>query len=293
MAFRKGCSNVLEEANNYRAPITIIGDDDFIKRTKAALSFIEEGAPEFYAIVTNNIGIIQRGEYSGILSGRTPPTFCVGERTYKESNLWYASAIVHDANHSKLYHDYLKEHGSPVPFEKYAGRSGEDACLSVQADFLRAVNAPGWVAKAVNGIPLASPILRSFVKVQVGSPKKDAAEILETEKRRNAVIGVLAKELFETARKEGQDISLDTARYVGKLEEWEKRYGFTPDELAKIEASISTPGASTTRRSGGQTASARSTARRPSNWGWTPPASGWSSTRRATRTYACGKNNIR
>ena len=96
--------------------------------------------------------------------------------------------------------------------------------------------APGWVAKAVNGIPLASPILRSFVKVQVGSPRKDAAEIFETEKRRNAVIGVLAKELFETARKEGRDISLDTERYVGKLEEWEKRYGFTPDELAKIEA---------------------------------------------------------
>ena len=96
--------------------------------------------------------------------------------------------------------------------------------------------APGWVAKAVNEIPIASPILRSFVKVQVGSPKKDAAEILDTEKRRNAVIGVLAKELFETARKEGQDISLDAARYVGKLEAWEKRYGFTPDELAKIEA---------------------------------------------------------
>lgn len=96
--------------------------------------------------------------------------------------------------------------------------------------------APGWVAKAVNEIPIASPILRSFVKVQVGSPKKDAAEILDTEKRRNAVIGVLAKELFETARKEGQDISLDAARYIGKLEEWEKRYGFTPDELAKIEA---------------------------------------------------------
>lgn len=96
--------------------------------------------------------------------------------------------------------------------------------------------APGWVAKAVNEIPIASPILRSFVKVQVGSPKKDAAEILDTEKRRNAVIGVLAKELFETARKEGQDISLDAARYVGKLEAWEKRYGFTPNELAKIEA---------------------------------------------------------
>ena len=142
LAFRKGCPNVPEDANNYRAPITIIGDDDFIERTKAALSFIEEGAPEFYAIVTNNIGIIQRGENSGILSSRTPPTFYVGERTYKKSNLWYASAIVHDANHSKLYHDYLKEHGPPVPYEKHGGRSGEDACLSVQADFLRAVNAP-------------------------------------------------------------------------------------------------------------------------------------------------------
>ena len=149
LAFRKGCPNVPEQANNYRAPITIIGDDDFIERTKAALSFIEEGAPEFYAIVTNNIGIIQRGEISGIWSSCTPPTFYVGKRTYKESKLWYASAIVHDANHSKLYHEYLKEHGSPVPFEKYAGRSGEDACLSVQADFLRAVNAPKSTIKYV------------------------------------------------------------------------------------------------------------------------------------------------
>lgn len=96
--------------------------------------------------------------------------------------------------------------------------------------------APGWVAAMVNDIPVASPILRSFVKVQVGSPRRDAAEITEAEQKRRAVCGVLAKELFELAHKAKRDVSMDAEKYVGLLQKWEKTYGLTPEELASIEA---------------------------------------------------------
>jgi len=96
--------------------------------------------------------------------------------------------------------------------------------------------APGWVAAMVNDIPLASPILRSFVKVQVGSPKRDAAEITEAERVRAAICRVHARELFEMARKDGRDISFDAERYAATLAEWRDAENLTDDELAKIEA---------------------------------------------------------
>ena len=95
--------------------------------------------------------------------------------------------------------------------------------------------APGWVARMVNDIPVASPILRSFIKVQVGSPKRDAAEITEAEARRRAVCRVCAKELFETAHKAKGDISIDQAKYNVQLQKWKERYDLTDDELADIE----------------------------------------------------------
>ncbi|MBR3222638.1 MAG: zeta toxin family protein [Kiritimatiellae bacterium] len=95
--------------------------------------------------------------------------------------------------------------------------------------------APGWVAKMVNDIPVVSPILRSFVKVQVGSPKRDAAEITEAEARRRAVCRVCAKELFETAHKAKGDISIDQEQYNGRLAKWKERYNLADDELADIE----------------------------------------------------------
>jgi hypothetical protein len=96
--------------------------------------------------------------------------------------------------------------------------------------------APGWVAKMVNDIPIASPILRSFVKVQVGSPKRDAAEISEAEARRRAIGRICAKDIFEKARRENRDLSLDPVRYGEMLDKWQQAYGLTPDDMAQIEA---------------------------------------------------------
>ena len=122
--------------------ITIIGDADFTERTRNALSLIEKDAPEFYKMVTTYVGIIQSAEKSGMRAYANPPTFEVGLRTSRSPVSWYASSIVHDAYHSKLYNDYRKKNNGPVPSEIWTGRKAEDACLSVQEDFLKTIHAP-------------------------------------------------------------------------------------------------------------------------------------------------------
>lgn len=125
-----------------RTAITIMGDEEFTERTRNALSLIEKDAPAFYKLVTTYIGIIQSAEKSGMRAYANPPTFEVGLRTSRASVSWYASSIVHDAYHSKLYNDYRKKNNGPVPSEIWTGRKAEDACLSVQEDFLKTIHAP-------------------------------------------------------------------------------------------------------------------------------------------------------
>ena len=97
--------------------------------------------------------------------------------------------------------------------------------------------APGWVSRMVNDIPVVSPILRSFIKVQVGSPKRDADEIVEADNRRRAACRIHAKELFEMARREKRDISMDRERYEGLLQKWQQSSERLSDEdLAYIES---------------------------------------------------------
>ncbi len=130
-------------------PIKIIGDDEFIKKTEEALALIREKAPKFYVSVTNYIFVIQAGKISGMRAAANPPTFQVGLKTSEYSLPWYASAIVHDANHSKQYNDYRKNVNKKVPSEIWTGRAAEDACLDVQEAFLKEINAPERFIKAV------------------------------------------------------------------------------------------------------------------------------------------------
>ena len=137
-------SEIHEDINvsiDKETPIIIIGDDEFIKNTKAALSHIEKDAPSFYELVTNYISIIRRGDMSGMRAFDPLPTFKVRINTSRTPLQWYASDIVHDAYHSKLYNDYVKTSGRPVPSDIWTGREAENACLSVQEDFLKAVHA--------------------------------------------------------------------------------------------------------------------------------------------------------
>ena len=123
-------------------PITIKGDDTFVKRTQAALDLIYERDPKLYQIVIENIGIIRSAKKSGMVAYGKPPVYNVGDATSQSETIWYASTICHDAFHSKLYHDYYKQYGRRPSADVWTGRGAENACLSVQEVFLKNAQAP-------------------------------------------------------------------------------------------------------------------------------------------------------
>lgn len=128
-------------------PILIFGPDEFVEKTEEALFLIKEKSPRSYELVTNYVSIIQSAEKSGMRAYNNPPTFKVGSRTAQSNLRWYASTIVHDAYHSKLYNDYRKKFNRKVPSEIWSGRNAENACLSAQEDFMKDVGAPEHVMK--------------------------------------------------------------------------------------------------------------------------------------------------
>ena len=131
----------------YQLPILIFGPDEFVEKTEEALFLIREKSPRSYELVTNYVSIIQRAEKSGMRAFNNPPTFQVGSRTAQSNLRWYASTIVHDAYHSKLYNDYRKKFNRKVPSEIWTGRNAENSCLSAQEGFMKDVGAPEHVMK--------------------------------------------------------------------------------------------------------------------------------------------------
>ena len=136
----------------YQLPIMIFGPDEFVEKTEKALFLIKEKSPKSYELVTNYVSIIQSAEKSGMRAFNNPPTFQVGSRTAQSDLRWYASSIVHDAYHSKLYNDYRKKFNRKVPSEIWTGRNAENSCLSVQEVFLKDIGAPErWMKHIQNG----------------------------------------------------------------------------------------------------------------------------------------------
>jgi len=125
----------------FNTTIIIEGDAEFVKNTENALSLIKEKSPEHNAIVEKYIGKIQLHTFSGMAAYDDPPTFLVGSSISNASVTYYASSIVHDANHSKLYNDYQSQYGY-VPDEIWTGYDPEQECLAVQIIFLEKINAP-------------------------------------------------------------------------------------------------------------------------------------------------------
>ena len=119
----------------------IIGDEFFVERTEKALELIKNQYPDCYDLVTNYVGIIEQYSESGMWAFENPPIFRVGLATYSSSTTWYASSIVHDSYHSKLYNDYLVSHDS-VPAEIWRDMEAEMACLELQIHFLETIGAP-------------------------------------------------------------------------------------------------------------------------------------------------------
>ena len=160
----------------------IDGDTAFTKKTKKALAIIKK-SPEKYGIVLRYVKAIKQSdqiEHSGMHCPNM--TFLVKMNTYSSSKYWYASSIVHDAYHSKLYHDYLKNDNDGdnivqgvwfsdgsmqiyngetaetiymnsdgyvcnVPLHIYRGETAESMCLTFQVSFLEEISKYKWFLK--------------------------------------------------------------------------------------------------------------------------------------------------
>ena len=123
--------------------ITIKGDTTCVSNTTAALNLLKKKSPESYQEVERYIGIIECVTAgSGMYPNETPPRFAVGNETRDAGTIWYAGAIVHDSNHSKLYNQYALAHpGQQVPPEVWTGKQAESECIDVQYKALQDIGA--------------------------------------------------------------------------------------------------------------------------------------------------------
>jgi hypothetical protein len=125
--------------------VRIVGSDEFILQTRAALLLLEQMDPEAFHKVQTYVGIIEQGDHSGMWAWEVPPRYEVGDPTAFSTLTWYASTIAHDATHSELYHLYAAEHpGEYVPDDVYGGVEKELYCNAYQLEVLKHINAPQW-----------------------------------------------------------------------------------------------------------------------------------------------------
>jgi hypothetical protein len=99
-------------------------------------------SPDGYAILTNQVGIIHQAKHSGMKAGKKPPVFDLNDRSAFYSLTWCAGVMAHDSFHSKLYHDYKRDHWLLVPRKVWTGRDAERKCLDHQARVLSEIGAP-------------------------------------------------------------------------------------------------------------------------------------------------------
>jgi hypothetical protein len=123
--------------------IEIRGEADFIIQTIAALTLLEQKAPDAFEKTQTYVGIIEQGDHSGMWAWEIPPRYEVGDVTAFFSVTWYASTIAHDATHSELYAQYQAAHpGEPVPEDAYGGVEVERFCIGYQLEVSKRIGAP-------------------------------------------------------------------------------------------------------------------------------------------------------
>jgi hypothetical protein len=123
--------------------VKIKGNSEFVAQTRAALTLLEQKAPDAFEKVQTYVGIIEQGQHSGMWAWEQPPRYEVGDTTAFFSVSWYASTIAHDATHSELYAQYQAAHpGEPVPDDAYGGVEIERFCIGYQLEVARRIGAP-------------------------------------------------------------------------------------------------------------------------------------------------------
>lgn len=122
--------------------IRIRGTKKFIKTTKDALNLLKEKDPINYRVVIRNIGAIveHKLNWNSYFNGlQEVPTAFINKKTYTHNLEWYACGIVHEAYHSKLYHDAILDGIDPIP--EYSGYHAEMYCLTKQIQCMRRIGA--------------------------------------------------------------------------------------------------------------------------------------------------------
>ena len=100
-------------------------------------------------------------------------------------------------------------------------------------------DAPEWLGLAVNKIPIVSPVLKRFVKIQVGSAEKDALPVKEELKRIQATVTYCQRKLMqESASLDGALNERDPKRYAELLSKWKETYGLSDAAMRKIEVNF-------------------------------------------------------
>lgn len=122
----------------------VVGSERFSKQVRQALLLLKTRDANAYAIVTTYVGRIQQGERSGMWAYRTPPTYEMSDASASYSPTWAAATIAHDSYHSKLYHDYHKAHGGPVPDAVWTGTAAEQQCMEHQLAVMKRIGATQW-----------------------------------------------------------------------------------------------------------------------------------------------------
>ena len=86
---------------------------------------------------------LQEGERSGMWAYKKPPSYKMSDTNAFYSLTWCAATIAHDSFHSKLYHDYLKQHlgAVRVPDDVWTGEAAERKCLAHQTRVLKDIGA--------------------------------------------------------------------------------------------------------------------------------------------------------
>jgi hypothetical protein len=126
------------------AGVEVRGSPEFVGRIKAALQLLCDRSPDEFDIVQKYVGRIQQAERSGMNADAHPPTLDLSDRTSNYSLTWCAGSIVHDAYHSKLFHDYRTEFGEPVPDSAWRGKAREMECNQLQMSVLKNIGAPAF-----------------------------------------------------------------------------------------------------------------------------------------------------
>ncbi len=120
--------------------IEIRGRPEFLLQSKQSLELLKPMAQ--FKVIQANIAIIRQGNRSGMRAWTENPTFIVGRRTWEHSVLWYASAIAHDAYHSKLYREAKNAMGGAEPeADAWTGVAAEKQCLAFQREVMLDLNA--------------------------------------------------------------------------------------------------------------------------------------------------------